>query len=175
MPNAALRHDLVKILEAMKLNMVRFCQSLIVRKEQWGLSWRGRLLLATATLLATWFVLLELQPFLAVTHRVDANALVVEGWVHPFAIDAAVKEFKAGHYDRVFTTGGPVEGSGRYINDYNTEASVGADLLKQAGIPAGLVQMVPRAYGTGIALIIRPSRCVTGFALTTCRCMASMC
>lgn len=85
----------------------------------------------------------SLYPFLAVTHRVDTNVLVVEGWVHKYAIRSAVEEFKAGSYQRVFATGGPVVGSGGYINDYNTAASVGADLLKEFGLPSELVEMVP--------------------------------
>ena len=57
-------------------------------------------------------------PFLAITHRVNANILVVEGWIHEYAIRAAVKEFQSNHYQRVFTTGGPVVGTGGYINDF---------------------------------------------------------
>ncbi len=98
-------------------------------------------------------------PFLARTDRVDCKVLVVEGWVHEYAIQAAAKEFASGHYQRVFTTGGPVAGTGGYTNDYNPSASVGADLLKAAGIPAARLQMVPsrimqrdRTYGTAVAL-----------------------
>lgn len=93
------------------------------------------------------------------THRVDANVLVVEGWVGEYAIRAALKEFQSNHYQRIFTTGGPEEGTGGYTNDYNTSASVGADLLRRAGAPDGSVQMVPsrvmdrdRTYGSAIAL-----------------------
>lgn len=98
-------------------------------------------------------------PFLAVTHRVDTNVLVVEGWIHDYAIRAAVEEFRNDRYQRVFTTGGPVEGTGGYINDYNTAASVGADLLKKNGLSNETVQMVPsrvmdrdRTYSSAIAL-----------------------
>ena len=59
----------------------------------------------------------------------------MEGWVHEYAIRAAVVEFRRGSYQRVLTTGGPVQGSGRYINDYQTEASVGAELLTKNGLP----------------------------------------
>jgi len=104
-------------------------------------------------------VLFNIQPFLAITDRVEANILVVEGWVHPYAIRVAVQELKSHPYERVFTTGGPVVGKGGYINDYQTSASVGADLLKEAGLPASLVQMVPshvsgrdRTYSSAIAL-----------------------
>src|SRR5207249_3289335 len=76
-----------------------------------------------------------------------------------YAIRAAVKEFQSNHYQRVFTTGGPVEGTGGYINDFMTSASVGADLLRKNGLANGLVQMVPsqvmdrdRTYSSAVAL-----------------------
>ena len=130
-----------------------------VRKERWGLSWRGWLIVLAGIILAFSAFLLRVYPFLAVTHRVDTNVLVVEGWIHEYAIRAALKEFQSNHYQRVFTTGGPVEGTGGYINDYNTAASVGADLLIKAGLANEYVQMVPsrvmdhdRTYGSAIAL-----------------------
>jgi len=82
-------------------------------------------------------------PFLAVTHRVNTDALVVEGWVHQYAIRAAINEFKGGHYQRVFTTGSPIVGMGGYTNDYNTSASLGAGRLRAEGFSPDLIQMVP--------------------------------
>jgi uncharacterized SAM-binding protein YcdF (DUF218 family) len=103
--------------------------------------------------------LFRIYPFLAVTHRVDTNILVVEGWVHKHAIQAAADEFRRGSYRHVYTTGGPVVGIGGYINDAQTSASVGAALLKNAGLPPEVVQMVPsrvmdrdRTYGSAVAL-----------------------
>ena len=103
------------------------------RKERWALSWRGWLLVTSAGLVAAYFAFLNIHPFLAVTHRVNTNVLVVEGWVQRYAIRGGAEEFKTGSYERIFTTGGPVAGSGGYINDYNTSASVGADSLTKAG------------------------------------------
>jgi len=130
-----------------------------VRKERWGLSWRGWSILFAGILLTFSSFLFCVYPFLAVTHRVDTNVLVVEGWVHEYAIRAALKEFQGSHYQRVLTTGGPVEGTGGYINDYQTSASVGADLLKKNGLSNETVQMVPsrvtdrdRTYGSAVAL-----------------------
>jgi uncharacterized SAM-binding protein YcdF (DUF218 family) len=130
-----------------------------VRKERWGLSWRGWLIALAGVLLAFSAFLLRVYPFLAVTHRVDTNVLVVEGWIHEYAIRVAVEEFRSKSYQRVFTTGGPVEGAGGYINDYNTAASVGADLLRKNGLPNESLQMVPsrmmdwdRTYSAAIAL-----------------------
>ena len=129
------------------------------RKERWSLSWRGRLIVASTVLLLGALVLKGVYPFLAITHRVNANILVVEGWIHEYAIQAAVKEFQNNRYQRVFTTGGPVGGNGGYINDFYTSASVGADLLKKCGLPDERLQMVPsrvmdrdRTYGSALAL-----------------------
>ena len=131
----------------------------LTRAERWGLSGRGWLIAAAGVVIASSVFLFSIYPFLAITHRVDTDVLVVEGWVHEYAARAAVEEFQARSYQWVFTTGGPVEGTGHYINDYNTEASVGADLLKKNGLPDESVQMVPsrvmdrdRTYGSAIAL-----------------------
>jgi uncharacterized SAM-binding protein YcdF (DUF218 family) len=129
------------------------------RKERWSLSWRGRLIVASALLLVGAIVLRCLYPFLAITERVNTNILVVEGWINEYAIRAAVREFRNNRYERVFTTGGPVAGTGGYINDYMTSASVGAVLLKKSGVPDDRLQMVPsrvmdrdRTYASAVAL-----------------------
>lgn len=137
----------------------RVLWGLLNRKQRWSLSWRGRVILASLLLLLGVLIFKGVYPFLAITHRVDANILVVEGWINEHAIRAAVKEFQTNHYQRVFTTGGPVEGTGGYINDFCTSASVGVDLLRKNGLANGSVQMVPsrvmdrdRTYGSAIAL-----------------------
>jgi DUF218 domain len=132
---------------------------ILVKKERWGLSWRGWLIVFAGVLLTFSLFLFRIYPFLAVTHRVDTNVLVVEGWIHEYAIRAALKEFQSNHYQWIFTTGGPVEGTGGYINDYNTEASVGADLLRKNGLSNESPQIVPsrvmdrdRTYGSAVVL-----------------------
>ena len=132
---------------------------LVHRKERWGLSWKGRLLvLALLIGLATEFVY-GVYPFLAVTHRVDTDILVVEGWIPFYAIHAAAREFGSGSYRQVLTTGGPITGMGGYTNDYNTSASLGAGRLKAEGVPTTVIQMVPsrvsgrdRTYSAALAL-----------------------
>lgn len=99
------------------------------------------------------------HPFLSPTTRVQSPFLVVEGWVHEFAIQAALVEFQQGHYRNVLTTGGPVAGLGHYVNDYQTSASVAAGRLRAEGLAAESIQMVPsrimsrdRTYGSALAL-----------------------
>jgi|SRR5262245_9722715 len=142
-----------------KATSVRALWGMFDRKERWSLSWRGRLIVAAALLLVGALVFKGAYPFLAITGRVNANMLVVEGWIHEYGIRAAVKEFQSNHYEHVFATGGPVQGSGGYTNDFCTSASVGAELLKKWGLPNERLQMVPsrvmdrdRTYASAVAL-----------------------
>lgn len=137
----------------------RRCLGLLNRKERWGLSGRGWLVFLSLGAGLFGLILFGIHPFLAISQRTDTDVLVVEGWVHEYALRAAVDEFNAGSYRRVFTTGGPVTGLGRYVNDWQTSASVGADGLKRVGLPAEVLQMVPtremnrdRTFASALAL-----------------------
>jgi DUF218 domain len=132
---------------------------LLKRRERWGLSRRGWLLLALLGLVSAFLFFVNAHPFLAVTRRVGTNNLVVEGWIQRYALRAAAKEFNNGSYEHIFTTGGPENGSGGYVNDYQTSASVGAESLKKLGIPNEVIQMAPsrvmgreRTYSSAVAL-----------------------
>lgn len=103
------------------------------RRARWGLSPRGCILISVLGLLLVAVAMLGLHPFLAATSRVETRILVVEGWVHQYAIRAAVQEFETGNYQGTFTTGGPVTGDGGYTGDANTSASVGQTAPGSAG------------------------------------------
>jgi hypothetical protein len=131
----------------------------LTRVERWGLSRRGWLVFISLGAAVIYVAFLNVHPFLAVTQRVDANVLVVEGWIQQYAIRAASDEFNNGSYEHIFTTGGPEAGSGGYVNDYNTSASIGAEALKKLGIPSDAIQMVSsrvigrdRTYSSATAL-----------------------
>jgi uncharacterized SAM-binding protein YcdF (DUF218 family) len=132
---------------------------ILTRRERWGLSWLGWLTVALLAFLAGWLWTVSIYPFLSVTHRVDANVVVIEGWVPDCVIRAGIEEFKAGSYQRVFSTGGPPEWSGAYTSDDDTTAIWGAGRLRRGGIASELVQMVPtravgrdRTYSSAVAL-----------------------
>lgn len=116
---------------------------LATRRERWGLSWKGWVVIGVLVIGTAGSLTYAAYPFLAVTHCVNADTLVVEGWVHQYAIRAAVNEFQAGSYERVFTTGGPVTGMGGYTNDYNTSATQAAAQLQAEGLSPDLIQAVP--------------------------------
>jgi hypothetical protein len=132
---------------------------LFSRRERWGLSLRGWLCLILATVAGGWFLFLNIQPFLAVTQRENTRILVVEGWAGENTMNAALIEFRAGHYEKIYTTGGPVAGLDANRDNFRTWADRGANLLVKTGLPAGLVQSVPsplvtrdRTYGSALAL-----------------------
>jgi DUF218 domain-containing protein len=133
--------------------------AVLIKRERWGLAWQGWLVLLLASVLLATVFLVTVHPFLAPTHRVDANILVVEGWVHDYVIRAAAKEFTAGSYQLVFSTGGPSPGSGGYTWDADTSASIGAGQLRAVGVPSKSLQIVAshvigrdRTYYSAVAL-----------------------
>lgn len=132
---------------------------LLKRKECWTLTWKGWLLLLFILVGISTLIVFRVHPFLAVTQRVNARFLVVEGWMDQDAMLGAVREFTNGSYERVITTGGPVRGAGPEHNPYSTSASIMAGQLKAAGLLPAVVQMVPsyikdrdRTYSAALAL-----------------------
>jgi hypothetical protein len=136
------------------------CFGMLNQRQRWGLSARGWLALLLSASLGVALFAVTIHPFLAVTDRVDGSkVLVVEGWIHEYAIRAAVDEFNSHGYRQVIATGGPVEGLGRYVNDYGTAASIAAGHLRAGGIDPARVAMAPsqvltrdRTYASAVAL-----------------------
>lgn len=132
---------------------------MFTRKPRWAISIKGWLVLLVAVGVTCWLFVSNIYGFLAVNKPVPSNLLVVEGWVHDYAIRAGVEEFRTGKYDGVFATGGPVAGTGAYTSDFKTSAHVGAGLLLSSGLPPDKLVMVPsristkdRTYGAALAL-----------------------
>ena len=120
---------------------------LLTRKERWHLSWSGWLALLIAIAVMGVVYVFNIYSFLAVNQPMQTDALVVEGWLDHYEIRVAVAEFHKGNYRAVYSTGGPVAGSGGYINDFNTYASVSGESLIAQGIPREVVQIVPSHEG----------------------------
>jgi hypothetical protein len=78
---------------------------LVKRKEKWTLSWRGRLAALAAVLIFGVAFIYWVHPFLAVTEPIDAQYLVVEGWLPNYSLEEAITEFKSKNYKMIFTVG----------------------------------------------------------------------
>ncbi len=103
-------------------------------------------------------LLYGIYPFFALSAPVPAEVLVVEGWAADYAIQAAVQEFNARGYAKVYVTGGPMD-MGAPLSEYKTYAALGAAVLQYFGAPTNQVQAVPapkvrrdRTYASALAL-----------------------
>jgi uncharacterized SAM-binding protein YcdF (DUF218 family) len=102
-----------------------------------------------------------IYPFLAITEPSRSNVLVMEGWLYPAGVRDAVRYFKAGNYNYILTTGGPLPSDRGLegISQSNTWAASGAYWLRRSGVSADLIHAVPsfhvgkdRTYASAVAL-----------------------
>lgn len=94
----------------------------------WG--WLGLMLVL---FIATVGAVRHVYPFLAVTEPVGARVLVIEGWLSQAELDRAMQVFRAGSYEQVVTTGGPLHSWPETPSD-STYAHRAAAYLKRRGL-----------------------------------------
>ena len=106
----------------------------MVRRERWALSSSGKLLVFALGFVVALVVLQGAHSFLAVTDRIPAETLIIEGSIPTYTLNQAASEFASGHYQRVlvvrpvYDTVDKYE-SGRYSGDYMAAS------LVQCGVP----------------------------------------
>jgi len=71
-----------------------------------------------------------------------ARLLVVEGWMDEKDLDQAIEAFRRGSYDRVVSTGGPIE-SWKELRTYRDFATLCSAYLKDHGIDEAKIVAVP--------------------------------
>lgn len=113
---------------------------LLLRRERWGLSFRGKLLLLLVVAASLWGVIRGIYPFLCVNDGDAGEVMVVEGWISTRRVEAAAAAYLKGNYQRVVVVRNVSEGnkweSGRYTADY-----IAADLVKY-GVPGEAVHVL---------------------------------
>lgn len=80
--------------------------------------------------------------FLACGPSAPGRYLAVEGWVPDHAAPAVVDLIRTGGFERVFTTGGPLE-HGTFLSPWKDWATVAAAGLAAAGAPSNAIAAVP--------------------------------
>lgn len=133
---------------------------LLQRKPCWVPTLRGWLLILVCVASLALAVFFGLYSFLAPNQPVRSNVLVVEGWVADYALEFTAREFKSGHYTRLYSTGGPLS-NGSYLIEYQTFAELGAATLRAMGLASNAVvavsapnARVDRTYQSAVALRI---------------------
>ena len=119
---------------------------------------QGCLLLGTLLLGTGFLFVRNVHPFLALTDRIEAPNLVVEGWGADFMMEEAAAEATNGGYRHIFVTGGPMARSAD-LPGYTSFADVGYGALKRLGVPTNQLTSVPsleryrhRTYSAAVAL-----------------------
>lgn len=91
--------------------------------------------------------LLFAHPFLAVTKRVQADILVVEGWIPAYMMPPTASEFTTGKYTLLLVSGIQNDPAAKQA-DSLSEAQKTAARLVDLGIPAGSIMPCPAPFTT---------------------------
>ena len=131
---------------------------LIRKKERWGFTFGGWLLVLVLVGSAALFGVVEVHSFLALNRPVEGDILVVEGWLPSYALEEAVKEFNGKGVSLLIATGGPLA-QGHYLIKYTSYAELTAVTLKEMGVDEKMIKAVPaegvqkdRTYASAVAL-----------------------
>lgn len=116
----------------------------LFRKQQvwiptlWG--WALMIMLCAA---GSSLLVLSAYPFLAQQDPAPSSRLlVVEGWLTEAELDQAILAFQRGGYERLVTTGGPIERYSALIG-FDNFADLAASYIVSQGIAGGRVTAVP--------------------------------
>jgi hypothetical protein len=84
-------------------------------------------------------------PFLAVTQRVDADVLVVEGWIPSYMLPPAAEEYRRGQYSVCFVSG-LQNNPGAHQATAISEATRAATRLEELGVPSHSLVPCPALF-----------------------------
>ena len=119
--------------------------SLFVRRERWALTWKGWLVLATLVASLSVAAFFNVFHFLAPTAGVQADIVVVEGWISLTGAKRATQLIQSNHISRVIVGGGPIEDAtdNEVIKTY---AELGSHRLTRAGLSPGLITTISNPH-----------------------------
>jgi len=114
---------------------------LLNRRERWGLSRWGWLLLLLLIILPNLYLFTHLYKILAPVAREKTDILVLEGFISDDVMEIAMKEFKDRHYKLLITTGTPLEW-GHLLVEYDNTARLAASSLLKLGFDSAKLVIV---------------------------------
>jgi uncharacterized SAM-binding protein YcdF (DUF218 family) len=119
---------------------------LLSYQPRWGLTLKGWVLILLTILIALSASLLKLESFLAYSTPIDAELLVVEGWVSDDAVKGAMAEFKSRPSYKLLVTTGIRLGRGEYLSEYKSFAELSAATFITLGFDRDKLQAIPSSY-----------------------------
>ncbi len=131
---------------------------LLRRREGWALTPLAWIIITLGIIGLLLWAGTTVHPFLALTDPVDADVLVVEGWLPDYALEGVVKEFHSRPYRCLITTGGPID-AGEVLASHKTYAALCAATLSRLGLDSNKIVAVPsprlqvdRTYASALSL-----------------------
>lgn len=115
---------------------------LISYQPRWGLTLKGWLLIILSFISISIFLGFNIYSFLAPVAPIDAEALVVEGWIDDDGIKGAIAHFRQKNYQILITTGTPL-GRGSYLSEYKNFAQLSAATAVELGFDENKIAIVP--------------------------------
>ena len=123
--------------------------ALFRRRHVWLPTLWGLLLVLVAFAAVAVALIANAPTYLAVTEPArgangnGARVLIVEGWMDDRELDQAVGVFRSGHYERIVTTGGPIENWVGVPVPWKDYAERGARYLAAHGLADATIDAVP--------------------------------
>ena len=114
------------------MNSTTLRRFFLVRRERWSLTWKGWLVVLALLAAIVAFGIRDLYAFLAINSPVQADYLVVEGWMPSVAYREAAAAFRSGHYKKVIAAG-VLHDDGEYGDE--RDENFGDGKLRGFGVP----------------------------------------
>jgi len=115
---------------------------LISRRERWGLTWKGWLLLMFLLAAFMAFFTFRIVPFLSAENPNYSKILVLEGYVEDWAYPEIISRIEEIKPEFIITTGTSLD-QGFYLSGVPSTAYLTARSLIKLGIDSSLIHVVP--------------------------------
>lgn len=119
----------------------QFLWGLLVRRERWGLSRMGKVLIALTLAASAYALIHGVYPFLVVSNGGSGQVLVVEGWISTRRVEQAAQAFQFGRYEQVVVVRNTQREGNKWETGRYTADWVASDLV-QLGVPQEAVQVL---------------------------------
>jgi hypothetical protein len=86
--------------------------------------------------------IVQAYEFLAVNAPIEADVLVVEGWLPDYALEEVAVEWRQGTYQKIITLGEPLR-HGYFLSQYKSYATLAAATLSTLGVDSDRIVAIP--------------------------------
>ncbi len=119
---------------------------LVSKRERWGLTLYGWLLVGVALLVFVGGYIRNVVPFLSVQNTIEAKIMILEGYIPDHAYPIIINIFYEDNYDLIITSGTTFD-QGFYISGVETAAGLIRNSLLNLGFDSCKVVAVPVSPG----------------------------